>query len=275
MFGPVVSSRWLREHLDDADLVVIDIRWFLDGRPGLEGYRSGHIPGAVYVDHDREITGAGSGGGRHPLPARNQFQEAMRRAGVNGSSTVVVYDEQGGFVAARLWWTLRYFGHQRAAILDGSLAAWPGPRETQIATPVEGDFIAAAAHPEQAVDYAQVRERAPHVVLLDARPPSRYRGEQEPVDPVAGHIPGARNTPWESNVDEQGSLLTPDRLRRLYDRVGVDHTSEVIAYRGSGARACHVILALESAGIPGAKLYPGSWSDWCSHRDAPVAVGHE
>lgn len=274
-FGPVVSAEWLRQHLDDADVVVVDIRWYIDGRPGMDGYLERHIPGAVYVDHDTEITNPGRGGGRHPLPEREQFQRAMRRCGVNQKSKVVVYDEQGGFVAARLWWTLRYFGHLDVAILDGGMPAWGGPWTSEPTDALPSDFIATEPQTQLAVDYAQVRALAAETVLLDARPPERYRGDQEPVDPKPGHIPGARNVPWEANVDEHGLLRSARALRELYQAVGVNDAERVVAYCGSGARACHVILALQVAGLPGAKLYPGSWSDWCAHGDAPIATGSE
>ncbi|GAA5158093.1 sulfurtransferase [Pseudonocardia eucalypti] len=269
----IVSADWLRGHAGDPDVRILDIRWYIDGASGLDRYREKHIPGAVYVDHDTEATAAGSGGGRHPLPEPDTFERAMRRAGVDRRTAVVAYDDQGGFVAARLWWTLRYFGHQRVAILDGGIPGWGGPWESGEVRVPEGDFAAGAPRADRVVDYGQVRRLEPGTVLLDARPPERYRGDEEPVDPKAGHIPGALNVPWERNVDGAGRFRPGPELRAMYAGLGIGERTEVVAYCGSGARACHVILALEAAGYPGARLYPGSWSDWCAHPDAPVEVG--
>jgi thiosulfate/3-mercaptopyruvate sulfurtransferase len=271
--GPLVEARWLLENLEDARVRVIDFRWYLDGRSGLEAYRGGHIPGAVFVDLDGEVTGHQPGGGRHPLPEREAFQRAMRAAGVNRDTRVVVYDDQGGSPAARLWWLLRYFGHDAAAVLDGGLGAWPGRPAGGDQTAPAGDFVAAQPRLDMELDYEAVRRLAGPSVLIDARAPQRYRGELEPVDPVAGHIPGARNLPWEEVLGSEGRLKTPDELRRQFAAVGVHDGSNAVAYCGSGVSACMDLLALEVAGLHGARLYPGSWSDWSNRPGAPVAVG--
>jgi thiosulfate/3-mercaptopyruvate sulfurtransferase len=271
--GPLVDAQWLLENLDDAGLRVIDFRWYLDGRSGLEAYRKGHIPGAVFVDLEGEVTGHQAGGGRHPLPEREAFQRAMREAGVNRDTSVVVYDDQGGSPAARLWWLLGYFGHGSAAVLDGGVGAWPGGLATGEETVPGGDFVAAEPRLDMKLDYEAVRELARPSVLIDARAPRRYRGELEPVDPVAGHIPGARNAPWEDNLGPDGRLKSPDQLRQQFAALGIHDGSNAVAYCGSGVTACMDLLALEVAGLRGGRLYPGSWSDWSSRPDAPVATG--
>jgi thiosulfate/3-mercaptopyruvate sulfurtransferase len=271
--NPLVSAGWLRDNLGRPDLVVVDFRWYLDGRSGRDAYAGGHIPGAVWVDLDGEVTGRRPGAGRHPLPERAAFEAAMRAAGVNRGSTVVVYDDQGGFVAARLWWLLRYFGHDAVALLDGGLQAWTGPLSTEPAAPPPGDFAAGPPREELKVEYDAVRRLPPGVLLLDARAPERYRGEVEPVDPKPGHIPGARSAFYRQNLDGDLRFLEPEALRRRYAELGVSSGAEVVAYCGSGVSACHDLLALELAGLHGARLYPGSWSEWAAHPDAPVATG--
>jgi len=271
--GPLVDPGWLADHLDDPRVLVVDFRWYLDGRSGLEAYRSGHIPGAVFVDLDGEVTGPRPGAGRHPLPDGEAFQRAMRQAGVNRDSLVVVYDDQGGSPAARLWWLLRYFGHDEAAVLDGGLGAWTGELRTGDEAAPSGDFVAAEPRLDMKLDYEAVRELTGSHLLLDARPPVRFRGEQEPVDPVAGHIPGARNAPWEENLGPDQRLLSPEDLRRRFAATGVEDASNVVAYCGSGVSACMNLLAMEVAGLAGARLYPGSWSDWSKHPDAEIATG--
>ncbi len=266
-FGPLVSADWLRDHRADPDLRVIDLRWYLDGRSGRDAYLAGHLPGAVFVDLDRDITGA-DGPGRHPIPSRTKFEEAMRAAGVEPSSRVVVYDEQGGYSAARLWWLLHFFGHPAVAVLDGGLPAWRGQLETEPAGPLRGGFRAADPDPAMVVDRDHVRA-AREAVLFDARAPERYRGEVEPIDAKAGHIPGARNVPWRSNLTADWCFLSPDELRGKY---AAAEGREAIAYCGSGVSASVDLLALELAGFAGAKLYEGSWSDW-SRQDLPVATG--
>jgi len=270
--GPLVDPGWLAGALDDPRVRVIDFRWYLDGRRGLDAYRSGHIPGAVFVDLDGEVTGHRPGAGRHPLPEREAFQRVMRRAGANRDSKVVVYDDQGGSPAARLWWLLRYFGHDEAAVLDGGLQAWTGPLATGEEAAAEGDFVAAEPRADMKLDYEAVRELTGPSVLVDARSPQRFRGELEPVDPVAGHIPGARNLPWEGNLGPDGRLRSPEELRQRFGEVGISDGSEAVAYCGSGVSACMNLLALEVAGLPGARLYPGSWSDWSKRPGAKVAT---
>jgi thiosulfate/3-mercaptopyruvate sulfurtransferase len=273
-FGPLVEGGWLHDHAGDSDLRLIDFRWYLDGRSGRAAYDSGHIPGAVFVDLDREVTGR-EGSGRHPLPSREDFEAAMRKAGVGRDSRVVVYDDQGGFSAGRLWWLLRYFGHAAVAVLDGGLPAWPGDISTEQVQVPPGDFEASQPRAAAKLDFDELRPLIASLVLLDARSGPRYRGEVEPMDPQAGHIPGAHNAPWQANLDGRQRFLKPDELRRQFQALGVTSGGEVVAYCGSGISACHNLLALEIAGFSGARLYPGSWSDWSRRPAAPVATGTE
>lgn len=268
--GPLVSAKWLAEHLGDDGLRVIDLRWYLDGRSGRDAYLAGHIAGASFVDFEADITGS-AGPGRHPLPSRQQFQGAMRRAGVCSGSGVVVYDDQGGFSAARLWWLLHYFGHPEVAVLDGGIAAWPDRLESGEVSSPTGDFTAGEPDAARVVDRDGVRQAAGST-LIDARAGERYRGEVEPLDAKAGHIPGAANVPWRSNLDAAWRFLPAAQLSERYRMAGVDSTVDVIAYCGSGVSACVDLLALEIAGFQGARLYEGSWSDW-SGQDLPVATG--
>jgi thiosulfate/3-mercaptopyruvate sulfurtransferase len=259
----------------DGDLRLIDFRWYLDGRPGRDAYRAGHIPGAVFVDLDGEATGHRPNAGRHPLPDEAAMERAMRQAGVDRGSRVVVYDDQGGFVAARLWWLLRFFGHEDVAVLDGGLRAWGDLLEEHEVRPEPGDFVAAPPRQDMKIDFEGMRELDGSALLLDARAAERYRGEVEPLDPKAGHIPGARSAPWSGNLEPEGRFRSPEQLRQRFRALGVAGGEEVVAYCGSGVSACHNLLAMEAAGLPGARLYPGSWSDWSSRDEAPVATGDE
>lgn len=275
-FGPLVSPEWLHEHVGDPGLRVVDFRWYLVGRQGRDAYLAGHIPGAVFVDLDA-VTGKGPG--RHPLPTKQQFQDEMRRAGVGTSSKVVVYDDAGGSIAARLWFLLGWFGHGAQAVLDSGLQGWGEPLETAVPFVEPGDFKAKAPPRSRVVDFAQVkrlsasraRARAGRVIV-DARVGDRYRGEKEPIDPKKGHIPGAVSAPWIENLDSEARFKSPAELRRRYEALGVDGKNGAVVYCGSGVNACHDLLALELAGISDVRLYEGSWSDW-SHQDAPVATG--
>ena len=253
---------------------MLDVRWELGGPPGRSEYERGHIPGAVFVDLDTELAAPPGPRGRHPLPDAAAFTASMRAAGVSTDRPVVVYDAASSIAAARAWWLLRYFGHQDVSVLDGGLAAWvAGGRAVSTETPVvePGDFEARPGA-MVVVDAAGAAELARRGLLLDARAPERFRGEQEPVDPVAGHIPGARNRPSSANVGEDGRFLAPAALRDAFERAGVRDSEEVGAYCGSGVSAAHEVLALELAGFHAA-LYPGSWSEWITDPSRPVATG--
>ena len=273
-FGPLIDPAWLAEHSDDPGVRVIDVRWYLDGRSGRAAYEAGHVPGAVFVDL-ADVTGHEPGRGRHPLPDRDAFERAMREAGVGRDTAVVAYDDGGGTVAARLWWTLRYFGHERAGVLDGGLPAWPGELSTAVERPAPGDYVTAAPRTDLKLDYEDVRALPAGTLLLDARVRERYRGDTEPVDARPGHIPGARSAPAVDNLDADKRMRSPEELRRHYEALGVADPAGVVVYCGSGVSACHDLLALEVAGLPGARLYVGSWSEWSSHPEAPAATGDE
>ena len=269
-FGPLVEAGWLRGHLDDPDLRVIDFRWYLDGRDCRQEFVRGHIPGSVFVHLD-EVTGT-EGGGRHPLPSTAQFQREMRRAGVSDTTRVVVYDDTGGATAARLWFLLAMFGHTQQAVLDGGLRAWGGPLETGTRPDViEGRLHAGAPDQSRIVNFEAVRAM-PGVPVIDARVGERYRGEKEPIDPKAGHIPGAVSAPFAENLQPDGRFKSPTDLRARYEKLGAGNGA--VFYCGSGVNATHHVLAMELAGLPNARLYAGSWSDW-SNRDLPVATGPE
>jgi thiosulfate/3-mercaptopyruvate sulfurtransferase len=255
-------------------VVLLDVRWRLGGPPGIEAYRRGHLPGAVFVDLDHDLAAPPGPAGRHPLPSPQAFQDVMRRAGVRRDSLVVVYDDGDATAAARGWWTLRYFGHERVRVLDGGYHAWVDagqPVET-VAPKVEpGDFEASPGH-LPLLDADGAMALAKDGVLLDARAPERYRGEVEPVDPVAGHIPGATNAPTLGNVGVDGRFLPPGLLRERFAGLGATDAAEVGAYCGSGVTAAHEILALTIAGVPAA-LYAGSWSNWIADDSRPVETG--
>ncbi|GAA2859028.1 sulfurtransferase [Streptosporangium fragile] len=257
-----------------AEATVLDVRWKLGGPPGIDSYREGHIPGAVFCDLETDLAAPPGRGGRHPLPSAEAFQEAMRRLGVSGSRPVVVYDAADSTAAARAWWTLRHFGHPDVRVLDGGLRAWAAegrPLAAGEETAEPGDFTARPGG-MPVLDADQAGRLAADGVLLDARAAERYRGEVEPVDPVAGHIPGAVSAPTGENVDPSGRFHLPDFLRERFNTLGAVPGVEVGAYCGSGVTAAHQVLALEVAGIPAA-LYAGSWSDWVGDPSRPVATG--
>src|SRR5207302_892207 len=268
-FGPLVEAGWLRDHVNDPDVRVIDFRWYLQGRNGRDEYARGHIPGAVFVDLE-DVTGR-DGGGRHPLPTPAQFERVMRDAGVSPETYVVVYDDTGGSVAARLWFLLGYFGHRAQGVLDGGLQAWKGPLTIELPSAKPGGFRVQAPNRRRVLDFEAVRHLQ-GVPLIDARGGERYRGETEPVDPKAGHIPGALSAPFAENLDPDSRFKSADELRRRYQGLGAENGA--VFYCGSGVNATHHLLAMEIAGLPGARLYAGAWSDW-SRRDAPVATGSE
>ncbi|MGZ4451683.1 MAG: sulfurtransferase [Nocardioides sp.] len=260
--------------------VVLDVRWRLTaaGGPPYDGradYLAGHVPGAVFVDLDHDLAShpTDPAQGRHPLPTPEAFQDAVRTWGVSARDTVVVYDGEGNLAAARAWWLLRWAGAQDVRILDGALPAWIGagrPLETDDVTPAPGTFsVTPGSMPTLDADGAGAW--AADGILLDARAPERYRGETEPIDPKAGHIPGALNAPTGGNLTEDGRFKSPDDLRARFAALGVSPEAPVAAYCGSGVTAAHEVAALAIAGIDAA-LYPGSWSQW-SNQDRPVATG--
>ena len=254
---------------------LLDVRWELGGPPGWPRYLAGHIPGAVFVELESALAGAPGDGGRHPLPAVDEFGAAMRTAGVSAERPVVVYDAGNSIAAARAWWLLRYFGHPRVLVLDGGFSAWEaaGRAIERDAVAVEpGDFVPRPGG-MPVLDATGAGRLAQIGVLIDARAPERFRGEAEPIDPVAGHIPGAVNLPGPSLLDASGRFLDVGGLRERFAAAGVRSEGDAVgAYCGSGITAAHTVLALEAAGLAGA-LYPGSWSEWIRDPSRPVATG--
>jgi thiosulfate/3-mercaptopyruvate sulfurtransferase len=279
--------------------VLLDVRWRLGGPPGIDSYRAGHLPGAVFVDLGRDLAGPPGPRGRHPLPSADDFQAAMRRAGVSDGRPVVAYDDGDALPAARAWWLLRYFGYGSTAeagarepgarepgapdgsagggsvrVLDGGFRAWRAaglPVSTDEPAVEPGDFTARPGH-LPLLDAAGALALSRSGVLLDVRTAERYRGETEPVDPVAGHIPGAVNLPAAGNLTGDGTFRSPGELRERFASAGVREGVPVGAYCGSGVTAAQAVLALATAGLPAA-LYVGSWSEWVADPARPVATG--
>ena len=255
---------------------LLDVRWELGWPPGAgrERYLEGHIPGATFVDLETALAGPPGEGGRHPLPSAEVFGEAMRAAGVSTDRPVVVYDGGTSMAAARAWWLLRYFGHPRVFVLDGGFSGWSAGGhaiERGVVAVEPGDFEPRAGG-MPLLDASGAAAVARGGVLLDARAPARFRGEQEPVDPVAGHIPGAVNVPGTELLRPEGGLLDAEGLRERFACAGVRNGVDVGAYCGSGVTAALEVLALEVAGYSAA-LYVGSWSDWIRDPSRPVATG--
>ncbi len=270
--SPLISTADLDAALGSADPVtVLDVRYRMGGPSGPGEHAAGHVPGAAYVDLDRDLAGPPGAGGRHPLPERETFEAAMRRVGVRADRPVVVYDDWSGHAAARAWWLLRHHGHDDVRVLDGGWAAWVadgGAVDTGAVLTAPGDFAAGPGR-LPVVDVTGVLDVP---VLVDARAPERFRGDVEPIDPVAGHVPGAVNVPTSTNLRADGRFRSAAELRALYAAAGVSGEAEVAAYCGSGVTATHDLLALEVAGITAA-LYPGSWSEWVADPARPVERG--
>jgi thiosulfate/3-mercaptopyruvate sulfurtransferase len=284
----VVSVQWLHEHLDDPQVVIADCRFSLaDPAWGRQHYDQAHIPGAYYLDLNHDLSSpAQPQGGRHPLPRIEHLAAKLAEMGIHshapqGSTLVVAYDDSRLAFAARCWWLLHYLGHTQVAILEGGFAAWNTaglPITSEIPAPKTGQFVP-QVRPALVVDRTtvQARKALPHVVLVDSREPARYRGESEPIDPVAGHIPGAVNYPWQEVTDAQGYLRPLTAQQQRWS--SLTSADEVIVYCGSGVTACVNLLSMAiaqgaqedgSIDIP-AKLYAGSWSDWCADPDLPIA----
>lgn len=272
---PELVGRWLTAADAPEHLVLLDVRWSLGDPHGERHHDAAHLPGAVYVDLDTELAAPPSAAaGRHPLPAVADLEAAARRWGVRAGSTVVAYDDAGGTAAARAWWLLRWGGLTEVFLLDGGLRAWRAaglPLESGPVTPDAGDVTLTAGH-LPVVDADGAARRATDGVLLDARAGERYRGASEPVDPRAGHIPGALSAPTADNLSPDGRFLPADELRRRFDALGVGAESEVAVYCGSGVTASHEIAALAVAGYDAA-LYSGSWSQWSHDPARPAATG--
>jgi thiosulfate/3-mercaptopyruvate sulfurtransferase len=277
----LVSAEWLHARLGDPALRLVDVRWYLtEPDRGRVEYQQAHTPGAAFMDMETDLAAPrGQGPGRHPLPSAEVFKAAAERAGIGDETYVVAYDSSGGAAAARLWWLLRYFGHTHVSLLDGGWPAWQAagyPADSGLPTISSGGFTA-VPHPDLVVDAETVDQlrRDPRVLLLDARATERFEGRVEPIDPQAGHIPGARSAPFAGNLRPDGTLKSPDELRDRYLALGADAAETIVCYCGSGVTAAHDILALHLAGRTDALLYEGSWSDWSSDPSRPVATGSE
>ncbi len=279
---PLVSTEWLAAHLHDPDLLIADVRWYLfdKTRQGREEYLRGHIPGAIFIDVDHDLAApVGQGPGRHPLPRPEVFAESASRAGIGPDTYVVAYDDSGGASAARLWWLLRYCGHEQVSLLDGGIVRWIGegrPLETAVPT-VPPAVFTAHPHPDRVVDQGTVNalRNDPAALVLDVRAAERYRGEVEPIDPRAGHVPGARSAPYADNLraPDDPRFLEPTQLRARFESLGASQARHIVSYCGSGINACQNIFALYLAGYDNTLLYEGSWSDWCRNLERPAALG--
>lgn len=268
---PLVAAEWLADHLDEPDLRVVDCRWRMDDPDaGRAAWSAGHIPGATYMSLDNDLA-APTGPGRHPLPTWETFAATLGHHGISNTSTVVVYDDTGAAFAGRLWWMLRAIGHTNVAVLDGGLGAWNGDLETGPPNVAAASYV---PHPVTGVtlDQSAISDRLGSITLVDSRSPERYRGETEPLDPVAGHVPTAINLPFAENLAADGRFLTPEELRTRFVDAGISDTDNTVVYCGSGVTACHNLLAMELAGLGTAQLYPGSWSDW-STSGGPIETG--
>lgn len=279
MYTTLIQPTQLARIASDENVVILDCRHDL-ARPQWsdQAYAEGHIPGALQAHLDRDLSAPiGPHTGRHPLPDIAKLAETLGGWGIDDSVQVVAYDQGTGVYGARAWWMLRWLGHQNVAVLEGGFAAWQEAGlavSTEPATPRPRTFV---AHPAAAfLTAAQVQQALANgsITLVDARGADRFAGENETIDPIAGHVPGAINRPFGRNIDARGHFLTPDELRQQWTQLlGKRRASEVVAMCGSGVTACHNLLSLELAGLPGGKLYAGSWSEWIRDPSRPIAKG--
>lgn len=282
MFDKLVDVETLAAHLDDPDWRIFDCRHDLQNTEyGAQAFLKGHIPGAQFMHADRDLSGPMTGkNGRHPLPEAGVFARLLGERGVDPDTQVVAYDNEGGVFASRLWWMLRWLGHDKVALLDGGLAGWRRaklPFETEVRSVAPAVFTPWVRDIQVDTAYVQAHLRAPEMLLLDARSEERYAGENETLDPVAGHIPGAINRFFFDNLDDAGCYFKPaEELRAEFaDILDGRDPKTVVQQCGSGVTACHNLLAMEIAGLSGSKLYVGSWSEWCSDPSRPVATGDQ
>ena len=278
----LVTTEWLAAELGAPDLRVADVRWYIDpARRGRDEYKAGHVPGAVFLDMDTDLSAPGGGRGlplgRHPWPGKDQVARVMSAAGIGPGTRVVAYDDQSGAMAARLWYLLRAYGHDAVAVLDGGLPKWKSEGRAVETTSVAVPPAAFVARPREGwvLDKAAMVREGPGSLVLDARSAERYEGGSDPIDPRAGHIPGARNAPYRANLtdDPVPVFRGAAELRSRYEALGADRAAPIV-YCGSGVTACHDLLALELAGLRG-RLYAGSWSEWSADRSLPAATGSD
>ena len=274
----LVSTGELAAHLDDPRWVVFDTRHdLMDTGKGRKLYAQGHIPGACFLHVDEDLSGAKTGkNGRHPLPDIDEFAKRINECGVTPDTQVVVYDDIGGNFAVRLWWMLRWLGHEKAALLDGGFPLWQKegrPVTSEVPAPRKGSFV---PRPQSGatvdVHFVERFHEDRSIRLVDARAAERFQGLKEPIDPVAGHIPGAINRFWQQNLEADGRFKQPRQLRAEFEALLGADAGRAVHMCGSGVTACHNIFAMELAGLPAGRLYPGSWSEWCSDRARPVAT---
>lgn len=275
----IVSMKWLLARLYEPDVVIVDCRYQL-GKPdaGRTAYEESHIPGAVYLDLGKDLSAqVGQHGGRHPLPDVNILANTFSRVGIGNDARVIAYDDQGGAMASRLWWLLTYMGHSSVYVMDEGFTAWrnagfPVSSEQKVLIPAS---FTASPRSEMLADMQEVKSKlhTPGVVLIDSREGARYHGEAETVDPVAGHIPGAVNRFWSEARRADGTWKSPEEQHERF--AGLSKDDEIIVYCGSGITACPNVLSLQEAGFKRVKLYAGSWSDWVSYKENPIATGKE
>ena len=275
----LVSPEELAAHLDDPQWIVFDTRHDMgDVEKGRRAYAAGHVPGAYFLHVDADLSGTKNGkNGRHPLPDLQDFAAKLNQRGVTLQSQVVVYDDLSGNFAVRLWWMLRWLGHDRAALLDGGFPLWEKegrPIDKGVPAPRKGDFV---PRPRQGstvdVHFVERFREDPSIKLLDARAANRFAGLQEPIDPVAGHIPGAVNHFWQENLSPDGRFKAPAQLRKEYGALLAGTApAQAVHMCGSGVTACHNLFAMELAGLAGGRLYPGSWSEWCADPGRPMST---
>lgn len=277
MYTTLIDAAELLQNLDNPDWVVVDCRFDLsEPDQGRRDYLVAHIPGAVFADLDTDLSARKNGGGRHPLPDPDALVDLFSRLGVDNECQVVAYDAMAGGFAARLWWLLRYMGHEAVAVLDGGWPAWlelDAPTRQGEEKREPRDF---RGQPDSSMRIS-IDEVGKVPLLIDSRDPARYRGEFEPLDPAAGHIPGALNRFWKMNLTEGDRFKSPRELQQEFDHLLSTRgpAADAVFYCGSGVTACHNILAAVHAGLPQPRLYPGSWSEWCADSARPVATGSD
>jgi thiosulfate/3-mercaptopyruvate sulfurtransferase len=280
MFSNLIQPSELAPHIGDPGWAIVDCRFYLaEPSKGEAEYQDEHLPGAVYAHLDRDLSGPRTGkNGRHPMPSIEAMVERFSRFGIDDEVQVIAYDTSQGQMAARLWWMLRYLGHDAAAVLDGGLQTWKAEGRPLASGRESRPARRVAARPRESMRIdveALERERTEHL-LIDARAPERFRGEVEPFDPVKGRIAGARNHPTAASLAADGRFLAPSELRSRFESIlGSSRVDSVVSYCGSGVTACHNLLAMDVAGLRGARLYPGSWSEWSADEKRPIERGME
>lgn len=264
------------QQLDPNERVIFDCRFSLaDFSLGRQQYQQGHLPGAFHLDMEKDLSGPkGQHGGRHPLPDPALFAAVMRDCGVNENTLIIAYDDNRMAGAARLWWLLQYFGHRKVQVLNGGIKSWLADGETLTTTEATAQYgnFRTKPNPAMVLDLIKLKKVQGAITLIDAREAPRYRGEQEPIDPVAGHIPGALNLPWQQLTNAEGCYIPIEEQRQQWEQLGP--LENPVVYCGSGVTACVDLLSLAMIGKADARLYSGSWSDWCSYQDNPIATGN-